>query len=162
MNHTFIREKSLSRYNCRYKEVDLFEYSEEKETARIPRRSRFRTSPPKVKNLNDEYFRRYFRWLFHNNFRAGDYVVTLTFANLANKKQAQKDFANYIKRLRRLYTKLGLDLKYLYVYEGRGKGMRPHFHVVLNSGTGSALSAKPHERLTAFKSTCMRFRVYTR
>ena len=118
MKHTFIREKSLSRYNCQYKEVDWFEYSEEeKEAVKKPRRSRTRASPPKVKDMNDEYSRRYFRWLFHNNFRAGDYVVTLTFANPTNKKQAQKDFANYIKRLRRLYAKLGLELKYLYVYE---------------------------------------------
>lgn len=137
MKHTFIREKSLSRYNCRYKEVDWFEYSEEeKEAVKKPRRSRTRASPPKVKDMNDEYSRRYFRWLFHNNFRAGDYIVTLTFANPTNKKQAQKDFANYIKRLRRLYAKLGLELKYLYVYEGRSKGTRPHFHVVINSGAG--------------------------
>lgn len=137
MKHTFIREKSLSRHNCRYKEVDWYEYSEEeKEAVRKPRRSRTRASPPKVKDMNDEYSRKYFRWLFHNNFRAGDYVVTLTFANPTYKKQAQKDFANYIKRLRRLYAKLGLDLKYLYVYEGRSKGTRPHFHVVINSDAG--------------------------
>ena len=137
LKHTFIREKSLSRYNCRYKEVDLFEYSEEeKEAARIPRRNRFRTSPPKVKDLNDEYSKKYFRWLFHNNFSAGDYFLTLTFAKPTNKEDAQNAFDNYRKRLRRLYTKLGLDLKYLYVYEGRRKGARPHFHIVLNSGTG--------------------------
>jgi|GEM_PF-879320 len=137
MKHTFIREKSLSRYNCRYKEVDWFVYSEEeKEAVRKPRQSRTRSSPPKVKDMNDEYSRKYFRWLFHNNFKAGDYTVTLTYANPTNKKQAQKDFANYIKRLRRLYTKLGLELKYLYVYEGKCSGTRPHFHVVLNSGSG--------------------------
>lgn len=135
--HTFIREKQLSRNNCRYKEVDLFEYSdEEQEAARKPRRSRTRTSPPKVKDMNDELSRKYFRWLFHNNFRAGDYIVTLTFANPTNKKQAQKEFANFIKRLRRLYGKLGLELKYLYVFEGRSKGTRPHFHIILNSGAG--------------------------
>ena len=86
--------------------------------------------------MNDEYSRKYFRWLFHNNFRAGDYVLTLTFAKPTNKEKAQRDFDNYRKRLRRLYAKLGLDLKDLYVYEGRNKGARPHFHVVLNSGTG--------------------------
>lgn len=137
IKHTFIREKQLSRYNCRYKEVDIFEYSdEEQDAARKSRRSRSRASPPKIKNLNDEYSRKYFRWLFHNNFRAGDYIVTLTFAKVTDKKCAQKDFTNFIKRLRRLYSKLGIELKYLYVYEGRSKGTRPHFHVVLNSGTG--------------------------
>lgn len=137
MKHTFIREKSLSRYNCRYKEIDWFEYSEEeKEAVRKPRRAKTRASPPKLKNLNDEYSKRYFRWLFHNNFKAGDYVITLTFAKVTDKRRAQKDFANYIKRLRRLYGRLGLELKYQYVYEGKSGGARPHFHVVLNSGAG--------------------------
>lgn len=135
--HTFIREKSLRRRSCRYQEVDWFVYSdEEKDSARKPRQTRTRASPPKIKKLNDEYSIKYFRWLFHNNFRTGDYLVTLTFAQVTNKKQAQKDFANYIKRLRRMYVKLGLELKYLYVYEGRSKGTRPHFHVIVNNGTG--------------------------
>ena len=137
MKHTFIREKSFSRYNCRYKEIDWFEYSEEeKQAARQSRRTRTRLSPPKVKNLNDEYSKRYFRWLFHNNFKSGDYVVTLTFAKITDKKRSQKDLSNYIKRLRRLYNKLGLELKYQYVYEGKDGSTRPHFHIVLNSGKG--------------------------
>ena len=137
MKHTFIREKSFSRYNCRYKEVDWFEYSEEEQDAvRKPRRSKTRASLPKVKNLNDEYSKKYFRWLFHNNFKTGDYIITLTFAKITNKKQAQREFSNYVKRLRRWYNKLGLELKYQYVYEGKSNNTRPHFHVVLNSGKG--------------------------
>ncbi len=137
MPHNFIREKSFSRYNCKYKEVDWFEYSEEeKEAVKKPRQSRTRASPPKIKNLNDEYSRKMFRWLFHNNFSSGDYIVTLTFAKIVDKVKAQKEFSNYIKRLRRLYKRFGFELKYLYVYEGRSNGTRPHFHVVLNSGSG--------------------------
>ncbi len=137
MPHNFIREKSFSRHNCKYKEVDWFEYSEEeKEAVKKPRQTKTRTSLPKVKDLNDEYSRKYFRWLFHNNFSRGDYTITLTFEKATNRKQAQRDFVNYIKRLKRLYIRLGLELRYLYVYEGRSKGTRPHYHVVLNSGTG--------------------------
>lgn len=137
MKHNFIREKSLTRYNCKYKEVDWFEYSEEeKEAVKKPRQSRIRASPPKVKDLNDEYSRKMYRWLFHNNFSSGDYVVTLTFAKVTDKAHAQKEFSNYVKRLRRLYKRLGLELKYLYVYEGRSNGTRPHFHVLLNRGAG--------------------------
>lgn len=137
MKHNFIRERSMCRHNCKYKEVDWFEYSEEeKEAVKRPRQTRTRASPPKVKDLNDEYSRKYFRWLFHNNFQAGDYIVTLTFAKAVNKKQSQREFSNYVKRLRRLYWKFGVKLKYLYVYEGRNKGTRPHYHVVINSGKG--------------------------
>ena len=137
IKHTFIREKQLSRYNCRYKEVDIFEYSdEEQEAVRQLRRSKTRTSPPKIKDMNDERSRKYFRWLFHNNFRTGDYMVTLTFANATNKKQSYREFTNYVKRLKRLYARFGLKLRYLYVYEGRSKGTRPHFHIIVNRGSG--------------------------
>lgn len=134
---TFIREKQMTRYNCTYKEADLFGYSdEEQKMVRQSRRTKTRASPPKVKDFNDERSRKYFRWLFHNNFRAGDYMVTLTFANATNKKQSYREFTNYVKRLKRLYAKLGLKLRYLYVYEGKSKGTRPHFHIIVNSGKG--------------------------
>lgn len=134
MSHNFIREKSLSKFNCKYKEVDWFEYSEEeKEAVKKPRRSRTRASPPKTKDLNDEYSRKMFRWLFHNNFSSGDYVVTLTFAKIVDKAKAQKEFANYIKRLRRLYKRWGFEFKYLYVYEGKKSGTRPHFHIMVEN-----------------------------
>ena len=146
--HTFIREKELSRYNCRYKEVDLFEYSdEEQEAVRKPRRSKTCASPPKVKDMNDERSRKYFRWLLHNNFRTGDYMVTLTFAKVTNKKQSYREFTNYVKRLKRLYAKVGLRLKYLYVYEGKRSGTRPHYHIVVNSGKAKGLDRDDIERL---------------
>ena len=82
--------------------------------------------------------------MFNNNFGAGDYLVTLTFAQLTDKKRAQKDFTNYIKRLRRLYEKFGLELKYQYVYEGRKNGTRPHYHVIINN---AGISRDEIERL---------------
>lgn len=135
--HTFIREKSLSRHNCRYKEVDWFEYSEEEQQAvRMARRTRARASPPKIKNLNDSNSRRNYRWLFHNNFGAGDFMITLTFAKLTDKPSSQRDFRNFVKRVRRLYERNGAELKYLYVYEGKCSGTRPHYHVVFNAAPG--------------------------
>lgn len=135
--HTFIREKSLSRHNCRYKEVDWFEYSEEEQQAvRMARRTRARASPPKIKNLNDERSKRHFRWIFHNNFGAGDFMITLTFAKVTCKQQSQRELGNFVKRVRRFYKRNGAVLKYLYVYEGRKKGTRPHYHIVCNAALG--------------------------
>lgn len=129
----FIRERQYAKYGCRYKEADWFDYSdEEEEKIKLPRRERTRTSLPKIKNLNDEYSRKYFRIIFHNNFIDGDYFVTLSFAQPTDRKRAQKEFTNFIKRLRRLYRKAGSELKYLYVYEGKCKGTRPHFHLIVN------------------------------
>ena len=134
--HTFIRENSLSRYGCCYKQVDWIVYSDEEQQAvRKPRRSKTRASPPKIKNLNDSYSRKYFEWLLNNNFGDKDYHVTLTFANApADKKQAKREFDNYIKRLRRLYKKKGAVFKYLYVTGHATKKGRMHYHIVMSGG----------------------------
>ncbi len=133
--HTFIREKSLERYNCKYKEVEWYEYSEEEQQAvRQARQTRARASPPKIKKLNDERSRKYFRWLLQNNFCANDYHVTLTFQREPAKEQAKKEFVNYIKRLRRLYDKAGVEFKYIYVCEGKKSGARLHYHIVMSGG----------------------------
>ena len=135
MKSTFIREKSLTARKCKYKEVDWFEYSDhEQEAVRRTRRSRSRASPPKVKKMNNEYSTKYFRWLLFNNFGKNDYHLTLTFAENYTTEDAKREVTNYIRRLRRLYGKQNLELKYLLVHEGQRSGARMHWHMVLNSG----------------------------
>lgn len=135
MKATFIREKSLTARNCRYKEIEWFEYSEEeKEAVRRTRRTRSRASPPKVKKMNDKYSRQYFRWILFNNFDRGDFHTTLTFAENFTTEEAKRAVTNYIRRLRRLYGKQNLELKYLLICEGQRSGQRLHWHLVLNSG----------------------------
>lgn len=134
--HTFIRENTLSRYACRYKKVDWIEYSnEEQQAVRKTRRAKTGASPPKIKNLNDSYSRKYFEWLLNNNFDNRDYHVTLTFSNApSDKKEAKREFDNYIKRVRRLYKKKGAVFKYLYVTGHVTKGGRLHYHIVMSGG----------------------------
>lgn len=133
MKHTFIREKSLERYNCTYKDVEWFEYSEEEQQAvRQARRTKSRASPPKIKRLNDERSRKYFQWLFHNNFQKGDYYITLSFAREPPKEQAKKEFKNFIRRVRRIYEKSGVKFKYMYICEGGTGKQRTHFHFICN------------------------------
>lgn len=135
MKHTFVREKSLQRNGCRYKEVDWYEYSEEEQNAvRQSRRTRIHSTMPKIKQLNDKRSRQYFRWLLENNFGMGDYHVTLTFAKEPSRMGGKKAYANYIRRLRRLYQKSGVELKYIAVLEGRRSGARLHYHMVLSGG----------------------------
>lgn len=65
VRRNFIREKAFDARNSRYKEVELFEYSEEdQEAVRQRRKTRTRASPPKIKSLNDSNSRKHFRWLF--------------------------------------------------------------------------------------------------
>lgn len=140
MKRSFIREKAFDARNSRYKEVELFEYSEEEQEAvRRKRKARSRASPPKIKNLNDSYSRKHFRWLFFNNFTEGDYFVTLTFDNEYLSKgvpDCKREFANYIRRLKRLYIKKELLLRHLYVIEGASDGSRFHYHLIVNSENG--------------------------
>ncbi len=132
---SFIREKSLERKGCDYKEVEWYVYSDEEQTAvRKARQSRTRASPPKIKRLNDERSRKYFRWMLNNNFGAGDYHITLTFAREPAKEEGRKEFSNFIRRVRRLYDKAGVEFRYMYVCEGRRSGARLHYHLICNSG----------------------------
>ncbi len=137
MSGEFYREKSFESRNCRYKEVDWIEYSDkEKNAVRQPRKTRIRASPPKIKKMNDEYSRKFFRWLVMNNFGVNDYHVTLTFdkEHLPVDGKGSREFSNYIKRLRRLYDKRGVLFKYIYVREGNKDGTRLHYHLILGGG----------------------------
>lgn len=138
VKRNFIREKAFDARNSRYKEVEWYEYSEEEQEAvRQKRKTRARASPPKIKKLNDSYSRKHFRWLLFNNFSQDDYHVTLTFDDKHLKKgisDCKREFANYIRRLKRLYQKQGLSLRYLYVIEGKNDGSRLHYHLIVNGG----------------------------
>ncbi len=74
------------------------------------------------------------RYLF-NNFGQNDYHVILTFDDEHLRKgiaDCKREFANYIRRLKRLYGKHGLTLRYLYVNEGKKDGSRLHYHLIIN------------------------------
>lgn len=96
---------------------------------------------PAKKNLNDRHSRDKFDWLAENNFSAGDFFLTLTFAMPLTDDEAKKFLNRFITNLRKHYRKLGLELKYLYVTEhglteeGEHDRLgRTHFHFLCNSG----------------------------
>ncbi len=135
MNVIFTREKKFSAGRGKYLEVDWFPYTDKQEkAARMPRAKREKAQLPKVKNLNDKYSRRMVRLLIEGNFRPGDYHTMLTFAKETTDEEAQKEFRNYIRRLRNAYKKVGLELKHLYVAEHGSKRGRIHYHLIMNSG----------------------------
>ena len=135
MNVIFTREKKFSAGRGKYLEVDWFPYTDKQEkAARMPRAKREKVQLPKVKNLNDKYSRRMVRLLIEGNFQPGDYHTTLTFAKETTDEEAQKEFRNYIRRLRNAYKKVGLELKHLYVAEHGSRRGRIHYHLIMNSG----------------------------
>ena len=140
VKRNFIREKAFDARNSRYKEVEWYEYSEEEQEAvRQSRKTRARASLPKIKKMNDSYSRKHFRWLLFNNFSEGDYFVTLTYDEEHLRKgipDCKREFCNYIRCMKRLYEKKGLELRYLYVIEGTNDGSRFHYHLIVNSEKG--------------------------
>ena len=87
--------------------------------------------------LNQRHAEGKLRRLLHTNFTPSDLFATLTFddANLpASVEDAQRLLQNFLRRLKRKYTRLGLDAKYIYVLEYGQKHNRLHIHLVLTGG----------------------------
>ena len=89
------------------------------------------------KRLNQRHAEGKLRRLLHTNFTDADLFATLTFdeVNLpASAEDAQRLLQNFLRRLKRKYTRLGLDAKYIYVLEYGQKHNRLHIHLVLTGG----------------------------
>ena len=90
--------------------------------------------------------------LLNANFTENDIEVHLTYRDEylpGTKEEADRLLRNYLRRLKRRYNKLGIELKYVYVTEGTGfpeanaesfggskgsDGKRFHHHVTLSGG----------------------------
>lgn len=70
--------------------------------------------------------------LLYTNFHPGDLFMTLSYPpkTLKDSESVRKDVKKFIGKLRKLYKKLGKDLKYI-LSVGRGKRGRIHFHIIL-------------------------------
>lgn len=74
------------------------------------------------------------RRLLNCNFGEGDYHLVLDYRpneRPNGKKELQDDFSHFIRKLRRDCKKLGIEIKYIHVYE-IGKRGALHHHLVIN------------------------------
>ena len=97
------------------------------------------------KRLNQRHAEGKLRRLLHTNFTDADLFATLTFDDThlpAVPEDAQKLIQNFLRRLKRKYTRLGLDAKYIYVLEYGQEHNRLHIHLVLTGGITRAELAK--------------------
>ena len=77
------------------------------------------------------------RRLLHTNFTASDLFATLTFNEDSlpdTIAEAQRHIQNFLRRAKRKYSKMGIDLKYIYVLEYGEKHHRLHAHLVISEG----------------------------
>ena len=131
----FTREKLFSVKSGEYIEPCINIYSDEQEkVSRLKRAKKTKATEPKVKKLNDEYSRQYFRLLLNGNFGQGDYQMFLSYDEEhrpADRTAAIKDRQKFVARLRTLYKKHGIEFKNLAITEtGVKSGFLHHHHVV--------------------------------
>lgn len=90
------------------------------------------TTPPEQKEWQRRQDERKIWRLMNENFGPGDLWTTLTYPAKCRppSEAVQKNIRNFLDRLRRLYKKMGKELKYIYSV-GRGKRGAVHIHMVL-------------------------------
>lgn len=84
--------------------------------------------------VNDERAFKKCRLLVNENFRPGDYWLTLTFAREYNPTYdlLAEEYAKLMRKLRSLYRKAGVEFKY--ISPAVDYGRRPHLHLLLPQG----------------------------
>lgn len=78
------------------------------------------------------------------NFEEGDFYITLTYEKghaPISTEEGKKDRADFLRRLRRVYKKAGIELKYVVTTE-YGKRGALHHHLVINKGVDALLIRK--------------------
>lgn len=134
----FTREKLFSVRSGEYIEPCINIYSGEQEkVSKLKRAKKSKATEPKVKKLNNEYSRQYFRLLLNGNFGAGDYQMYLSYdpgGLPADRDSAKKDLRNYLARLKNLYKSHGIEFKWLAITETGVRSGLLHHHIVLPGG----------------------------
>ena len=101
------------------------------------RRSKAKPTSEVQQRLNDENAKRAFVRLVHANFSRHDIALHLTYDEFslpADELTAKKDVQEFLRRVRRIYKKLGIELKYVWVCEKGERSNRVHHHLILSAG----------------------------
>ena len=101
------------------------------------RRGKFAPSSDAQKVLNEKRSKRRFVRLVHSNFTSSDYALHVTYDDFnmpEDEMAAKKNLQNFLRKLRRLYKKYGIELKYISVTEKGKRSMRLHHHLIISGG----------------------------
>lgn len=97
---------------------------------REKRRKKRKPTSDCVQRNNERLAERHLGILLGHNFEDGDYHITLTYAQEPTPEESKKILRNYLDRLRRLYKRNNVVLKWVVVTEYHGH--RLHHHLILN------------------------------
>ena len=126
--------RTAETYGGDYLEVDGFSCWSK---AALPaaRRKKVKPTSEVQAALNRKNAERKFVRLIHANFTEDDYAVHLTYdaVHYVDDDEALKrDARNFLARLRRLYERSGVELKYVMVVAHGKRGGRGHMHLIVN------------------------------
>ena len=77
--------------------------------------------------------------LLMDNFAAGDWYLTCTYAEHPEEESVPKEFEKFKRKLRTIYKKAGVPMKYISVLENLTGAGRPHGHILLPALNSSDL-----------------------
>lgn len=122
------------KYECgEFLDVEFFPVYEKSKH----RRSRANPSSEGQKILNEKRSKRRLTRLIHANFTQKDYALHLTYSDEympESEDVAKKNVQNFLRRIKRLYQKLGVEFKYICVTEKGKKSERLHHHLIISGG----------------------------
>lgn len=87
------------------------------------------TTPEAMEKVNQRRAELKLRLLIDNNFRSGDYYLTLTFKKKVDWEEAKAAIQKFNRNMRAYVKRQGGEYKYLYVPEGKN---RIHFHILIS------------------------------
>lgn len=133
---TKIRE---TKFYCKdFLEIYLYPVTEQPQAKTKSRGKRFRESSETQKLLNAKYAERKLVQLLHANFTDRDLAIGLDYSDDTRPKtpeEAQRNFQNFLRRVKRLYKKAGAgEVKYISVIEFGEKSGNVHHHIVMSGG----------------------------
>ncbi len=128
----FIEEKTLRGGD--FAEIKIFQ-ADTKQRQRSPSPVRRKISPEKIAAMNEKNAKRHFIALVNQNFGEGDYHACCTYSGEPPPLEiAQKIAAEFLRRLKKIYTAAGVDFRYIQIHEYGGKNERVHHHILLPKG----------------------------
>lgn len=106
---------------------------------RARRTDRRQISSAVREHINLKYSRDKLKMLLAANFAYSDPVITLTYDDSAlprSKREADRRFANFLRRFRAARLAAGTPLRYAWVTEGDHSAGRYHHHWIINASPG--------------------------
>ena len=100
-----------------------------------PRGKHSNPTPEKQAKGNERRAEKTLRILLNENFKENDLYLTLTYEkDTPDSTEAKKNLTKFLRKLRDLYKKMGIKLKYIGVTEYQKK--RIHHHILINHAIG--------------------------